>query len=190
MSNLGWGGALVAVGMAVVLIHPTSAGGQNGSGKSWQPRLEVWKAQRRMHLRNGDEVVREFTVVLGHAPRYPKEERGDLRTPVGRYEITEKHVSRFHRFLGLSYPNLDDAERGYQRGLIDASRWADLFFADWRGEAPTSRTRLGGGVGIHGFGARPYAPIDWTEGCIAVSNDEIEYLYDVVPVGTTVLIHE
>ncbi|MFN8643265.1 MAG: L,D-transpeptidase [Candidatus Binatia bacterium] len=58
------------------------------------------------------------------------------------------------------------------------------------GDTPPPRTRLGGMVGIHGFGSRDYVPIDWTEGCIAVSNEEIEYLYDLTPVGTPVIINE
>lgn len=191
VTKVGWRGVLVMVGVAVALAgrgYADESG--NGNGRPWKPVLEVWKAQRQMHLRDGDQVVREFTVVLGRAPRYPKEQRGDMRTPVGRYAITEKHVSRFHRFLGLSYPNFDDAERGYQRGLIGARLWADLFFANLRGDDPPARTPLGGRIGIHGFGNRPYAPIDWTEGCIAISNDEIEYLYETIPVGTLVVINE
>ena len=154
------------------------------------PALEIWKGQRRMDLRQGEHVLRQFQVVLGIAPHYAKEARGDYRTPVGRYYISEKHVSRFHRFLGLSYPNVDDAERGYSRGLIDANQWADLFFANLNGASPTPATALGGRVGIHGFGDRPFIPIDWTEGCIAIRNEDIEYLYDVVPVGTQVVINE
>lgn len=155
-----------------------------------RPILEIWKGERRMELREGDEIIRRFPIVLGRAPRYAKEQRGDLRTPVGRYYISHKKHSRFHRFLGISYPNVEDAERGYQRGLIDAGQWADIFFANLSGEMPTASTRLGGWVGIHGFGHRAYAPIDWTEGCIAVSNEEIEYLFDVTPIGTPVIINE
>jgi murein L,D-transpeptidase YafK len=152
--------------------------------------IEIWKAERRLQLRFGNQVDREFKVMLGRAPRFAKEERGDYRTPVGRYYIGTKHVSRFHRFLGISYPNIDDAERGYQRGMISADQWADIFFANLSGDMPPPRTRLGGMVGIHGFGNRDYLPIDWTEGCIAVSNDEIEYLYEITPVGTPVIINE
>ena len=154
------------------------------------PVLEIWKGERRMVLRNGAAELRRFPVVLGRAPHYPKEVRGDMRTPVGRYYISEKHVSRFHRFLGISYPNVDDAEHGYGRGLIDPGQWADIFVANWRGVMPPPHTRLGGKVGIHGFGGRPYLPIDWTEGCIAISNEDVEYLYAVAPVGTPVIIHE
>jgi murein L,D-transpeptidase YafK len=155
-----------------------------------RPVIEIWKSQRRLELRFGNQVDRQFKVMLGRAPHFAKEERGDYRTPVGRYYISGKHVSRFHRFLGISYPNIDDAERGYQRGMISADQWADIFFANLSGDMPSPRTRLGGMVGIHGFGNRDYLPIDWTEGCIAVSNDEIEYLYEITPVGTPVIINE
>jgi murein L,D-transpeptidase YafK len=153
------------------------------------PTIEIWKAKRHMELRQGDRVLREFRIVLGAAPSHAKERRGDHRTPVGRYYITGKKTSRFHRFLALSYPNVEDAERGYHRGLIDAGQWADIYFANLRGDTPTAQSALGGMVGIHGFGGRPYLPIDWTEGCIAISNDDVEYLYQVVSVGTPVIIN-
>ncbi|MGD9762435.1 MAG: murein L,D-transpeptidase family protein [Candidatus Binatia bacterium] len=185
-----WGRAAFLIGLLAV-AGPIPADGQvNGDGKPWQPVVEIWKAQRRMQLRDGDQVVREFQIALGRAPIYAKEVQGDLRTPVGRYYVTEKHVSRFHRFLGISYPNVEDAERGYQRGLIGPTQWADVFLANMHRQEPPWRTQLGGRVGIHGYGSRPYEPIDWTEGCIAISNDEIEYLYDILPVGTPVVINE
>jgi murein L,D-transpeptidase YafK len=162
----------------------------SGSVVPGRPTIEIWKSQRRMELRYGEYVDRQFKVSLGRAPPFAKEERGDYRTPVGRYYIAFKKPSRFDRFLGISYPNIDDAEQGYQRGLINADQWADIFFANMNLDTPPPRTPLGGMVGIHGFGERDYLPIDWTEGCIAVSNDEIEYLYNLTPVGTPVLIHE
>lgn len=184
-----WWSVLAAVA-TVMIAGPAAAADPGLSIVPGRPVIEIWKGQRRMELRYGDQLVRQFPVVLGGAPRYPKEERGDLRTPVGQYYVSHKHVSRFHRFLGINYPNIDDAERGYQRGWIDADQWADIYFANLGGQAPPARTRLGGLVGIHGFGTRRYVPIDWTQGCIAISNDEIEYLYDTVPIGTPVLINE
>jgi len=155
------------------------------------PVIEIWKAERKLELRQGDAVIGDFRVALGGQPRYGKEVMGDSRTPVGRYYIADKNPdSRFHRFLGISYPNVDDAERGYQRRLIDASTWADIFFANLRGTPPPYHTVLGGRVGIHGYGGRPFVPVDWTEGCIAVSDDDIEFIYDHVPIGTAVIINE
>ena len=187
----------MVVGMLTLGVARSSTAGEMlasvsaGTGGTGYPIIEIWKTERRMQLRDGDALLREFRVSLGSQPRSGKELQGDHRTPEGRYYITEKKPeSRFHRFLGISYPNVDDAERGYRRGLIDASAWADIFFANMRRDPPPWYTVLGGRVGIHGFGGRPYAPIDWTEGCIAVSDDDIEFLYDRTPVGTVVLIHE
>jgi murein L,D-transpeptidase YafK len=153
--------------------------------------LRVWKGRREMELLRGAELVRRFPIVLGSDPRASKRHQGDGRTPVGEYLIQEKHPSgRFHLFLGLNYPNIEDAERGYDDGLIDPNQWVDIFFANARRRLPPWNTRLGGQVGIHGFGDRPLIPIDWTKGCIAVSNEEIEYLYRQLPLGTPVVIHE
>lgn len=160
-------------------------------GYEVRPVIEIWKAERKLELRQGDAVVKQFRVALGNQPRFGKEHQGDGRTPVGRYYVSRRKTeSAFHRFLGLSYPNVDDAERGYQHRLIDASQWADIFFANLRGEEPPWYTSLGGRVGIHGYGGRPFLPIDWTEGCIAVSDEDIEFLFDRVPVGTPVIINE
>ena len=182
---------VLAIAAAIGLVAAVAdADANNGSVVPGRPTIEIWKSQRKMELRYGTYVDRTFSVMLGRAPRLAKEERGDYRTPVGRYFIAYKKPSRFDRFLGISYPNIEDAERGYQRGLLSADQWADIYFANLTYNPPTSRTPLGGMVGIHGFGDREYMPIDWTEGCIAVSNDEIEYLYQIVPVGTPVTIHE
>ena len=136
-------------------------------------------------------VVRKFEIALGKEPTASKLIRGDGRTPEGNYYICEKHPqSRFRRFLGISYPNVDDAERAYAERLISADEWADIFFANVQQTVPPWSTALGGRVGIHGYGGRPELPIDWTEGCIAVSDADIDYLYDRVPIGTRVTITE
>lgn len=170
----------------------TVGSASNGSnGFNGYPVIEIWKAQRKMQVRQGGVLVGEYRVALGQDPRRGKEVKGDGRTPVGRYYVSDKNPSsQFHRFLGISYPNAEDAERGYRNGLLDAGQWADIFLANMRGDAPPPYTVLGGRVGIHGFGGRPYVPVDWTEGCIAVSDDEIEVIYDRVPVGTPVIIYE
>jgi murein L,D-transpeptidase YafK len=181
---------VVCLGVGGAFGEGTNGNGNGNGSHPVYPVIEVWKGQRRMELRHDRALIREFKIVLGQAPKDTKLIRGDMRTPVGRYYVSEKHVSRFHRFLGINYPNLDDAERGYGDRLIDAVQWADIFVANLRGEAPTWRTLLGGRVGIHGYGERPYLPVDWTQGCIAVSNDDIEFLYDFAPVGTPVIINE
>jgi len=180
-----------APGQEVASIENPPAASPPVANELAAPVIEIWKAERKLELRQGDTVVGDFRVALGRDPRFGKEYQGDSRTPVGRYYIADKNPdSRFHRFLGISYPNVEDAERGYQHKLIDASQWADIFFANLRGYAPPYHTSLGGRVGIHGYGGRPFVPVDWTEGCIAVSDDDIEFIYDHVPVGTAVIINE
>jgi murein L,D-transpeptidase YafK len=156
-----------------------------------QPALSIYvsKTARQLRLLEGEQQLAAFPVVLGRDPKTTKLFRGDGRTPEGRYYVCEKRPrSRFHKFLGISYPNIADAERAYTQQLISGEEWADIFFANLRQTVPPWSTALGGRVGIHGFGAREEVPIDWTDGCIAVSNIDIDYLYDRVPVGTPVII--
>jgi murein L,D-transpeptidase YafK len=162
---------------------PTAPGSQGGL------TIHVHKARHELVLQEGDHVLRSFQVALGRDYTASKLYRGDGRTPQGRYYICEKRPnSRFRRFLGISYPNIDDAERAYAERLISADEWADIFFANLQQTIPPWSTALGGRVGIHGYGGRQELPIDWTEGCIALHDADIDYLYDVVPLGTPVII--
>lgn len=153
--------------------------------------LYVWKSERRMQLVQDGQTLREFSIKLGTNPYAPKRWRGDGATPEGRYFVREKNAnSRFHRFLGLNYPNLTDADRALDDGLIDGMVWSDIFFANMQRRVPPAATPLGGKVGIHGYGGRPPLSIDWTQGCIAVTDPEIDYLFDTVQLGTPVVIRE
>ena len=179
-------GTVARVTVAVCLLCCVSAAAQDGLA------VEIWKKQHRLEVWRDGQLLRQMEVALGLNPQGDKARQGDKRTPVGRYFVSEKHVSgRFFRFVGLSYPNIEDATRGYEDGMISARQWADIFVSVASGREPTSSTKLGGKIGIHGYGNRPYIPlIDWTDGCIAVSNVESEYLYDLLPLGTPVTINE
>lgn len=131
-------------------------------------RIAVFKAKRRMYLLHETQVLRSYDIRLGFAPRGDKKVEGDGKTPVGDYLIDRRNPnSKFHLSLGISYPNrLDVAEA---RAL---------------GRSP------GGDIFIHGTpnlfkGRRD----DWTWGCIAVSNREIEEIYAMVKNGTVISIY-
>jgi len=182
-----WLAVVLSVAFLPVLLHGWPASAHD----SGDLLIRVWKTRHELWLQDGDEIVRKFPIALGKEPTAGKLVRGDGRTPEGRYYICEKRSrSRFHRFLGISYPNIDDAERAYAEHLINADEWADIFFANLQQSTPPWSTVLGGRVGIHGYGGRPTIPIDWTEGCIAVTDPDIDYLYDRVPLGTPVVISE
>jgi len=149
-------------------------------GPCTNPSIFVKKSQARLELRC-TEGTRTYPVTFGATPVGQKMRRGDEKTPEGTYEIESKAKrERFDRFLLLSYPTKQQRRE-----------------AKARGDDP------GGEVGIHGVRAplaalarlfirsagalssRAWGP---TDGCIAMINEDVEALYDVVPVGTSVTI--
>jgi murein L,D-transpeptidase YafK len=130
-------------------------------------RIQVFKGQRTLQLLNGDRLLRAFPFELGFAPAGHKAFEGDGRTPEGAYLINRRNPnSRYHLSLGISYPNRDDIAYARQHGLSP-----------------------GGDIFIHGT-PNPFSnEDDWTWGCIAVTNDEIEEMYAMVRDGTPIYIY-
>ena len=132
---------------------------------------------------NGREVFR-IPVVLGKNPG-DKQREGDMSTPEGEFYICYKNPdSKYHRFLGLSYPNVEDAERGLREGLIARAEHNAICEAMAERRCPPWKTALGGEVGLHG----PCPNKTWTHGCIAMSAEQIEVLYQWLKLGDTVTI--
>ncbi len=145
-----------------------------------QPAIVIHKHEARLELRCREEV-RSYQVTFGAEPLGTKQKRGDERTPEGHYSISAKsRDARFHRFLKISYPNKTDRARAARTGVDP-----------------------GGGIGIHGVRAslagiaklfirsagalssRAWGP---TDGCIGMINEDVETVFDAVPVGTSVTI--
>ena len=148
-----------------------------------EPRLVVRKKARTLELYDGRKFIKSYSVVLGFAPDGDKEVEGDGKTPEGKfYVFTKNRQSKFHLSLGISYPAKDDAERGLANGLITKSEHDDISTAIESGKMPPQKTALGGEIYIHGGGTSS----DWTWGCVAMNNAEIEELFETVPVGTLV----
>jgi murein L,D-transpeptidase YafK len=187
----GWRWLLYVGVVGLGAFAATQAWSIRGGDKAEELTIRVWKQRHEMWLEDSDRILKTFQIALGKDPTAGKLSRGDGRTPLGTYYICEKRPrSRFHRFLGISYPNVDDAERAFTKHLITADQWADIFFANLERTTPPWSTLMGGRVGIHGYGGRPRIAADWTQGCIAVSDADIDYLYDHVPLGTRVVISE
>lgn len=128
----------------------------------------VNKAKRQMFLMHESKVLRSYTIDLGFAPVGNKFVEGDGRTPEGRYTINRRNPnSAFHLSLGISYPNATD--RAEARAL---------------GKSP------GGDIFIHGE-SNPFKKgrNDWTWGCIAVTNREMEEIYAMIKNGTPIQIN-
>ena len=146
----------------------------SATNASLADKIVIVKSTRTMTLLNGDKVLKIYKVALGTAPIGPKRVEGDHKTPEGNYVIDAKNAqSRFHLSLHISYPSAADQQRARKLGA-----------------------RPGGAIMIHGLppafaylGAL-HRQTDWTDGCIAVSNTEIEEIWKLVPVGTRVEIRQ
>jgi murein L,D-transpeptidase YafK len=130
----------------------------------------ILKKDHLLELLSNGNVIRTYKVALGQGGLPAKEREGDARTPEGRYTIDSRNAaSQYHKALHISYPNADDRQRAARRGV-----------------APGGAVMIHGlpnGKGWVGAGHRLY---DWTLGCVAVTNDEIDEIWNLVPTGTPV----
>lgn len=149
--------------------------------------IRIYKGERRLELWQDDELLQSFKISLGFIPEGEKLRNGDGRTPEGSYYICTKNpVSKFTLFLGISYPNIKDAERGIEEGLISQEEFDFIKLSIENGKRPCWETELGGKIGIHGMGSSR----DWTAGCIALEDEDIKWLWENTSMGDSVKIYK
>jgi len=154
-------------------------------GELKKPEIKISKMKRSLEVYDDGRLVKTFSMVLGFSPDGDKEIEGDGRTPEGEFYVATKNPkSKFHLSLGLSYPSMDAAERGLKKGLITKAEHDAILEALREGRMPPQKTALGGEIYIHGGGVER----DWTWGCVALRNEEIEQLFASIPLGTKVTI--
>lgn len=160
---------LLGVLLSVVLMTGCSSSKFKSYNGPSVTHVVVEKEARKLHLLSGSRVLKSYKVHLGFSPLGHKGIEGDGRTPEGRYTIDRRNPnSEFHLSIGISYPNVDDIAR-----------------ARAMGKSP------GGDIFIHG---RPKkyrdGKRDWTAGCIAVTDRQMEEIYAMVKDGTPILIKQ
>jgi murein L,D-transpeptidase YafK len=129
-------------------------------------QVQVHKSDRKMYLMHNDKVLKKYNVGLGFTPAGHKQIEGDGKTPEGAYTITHRNPkSEFHLSLGISYPNAAD-----------------------RAQAAALGKRPGGDIFIHGGPNKRVTKNDWTAGCVAVTDRQMEVVYSMVKPGTPILI--
>ncbi|ASQ91535.1 hypothetical protein CHL67_00375 [Prosthecochloris sp. GSB1] len=134
--------------------------------------LVIDKGDRTMCLYSGGAVVKRYAIALGFEPVGPKRRQGDGRTPEGRYTISGRNPeSIYHLSLRISYPDAEDRHRARKVGLNPGG---DIFIHGWPDSVAEKNASPPTG--------------DWTRGCIAVTDAEIEELWRAVSVGTPVVI--
>lgn len=162
---------VLATGCVFAAAHPAQDPSRIPASEN-QPvdRIVVIKSSRTMILQSGDHVLKTYKIALGTTPIGAKVREGDHKTPEGEYFVDGKNShSQFYMALHLSYPSASDRARAKKLGA-----------------------NPGGDVEIHGLG-RTYGWVgtrhlltDWTDGCVAVTNEEIEEIFKLVAVGTRV----
>jgi murein L,D-transpeptidase YafK len=136
-------------------------------------KVIVYKGKRSMLLLRGGEVLKTYRVSLGKNPVGPKEKEGDKKTPEGKYILDWKNPnSKYHLSIHISYPNDDDKRNAEQKGV-----------------SPGGEIMIHGCPNGFGWNWKYYKEIDWTDGCIAVSNEEIEEIWNTVENGTEIEIN-
>jgi murein L,D-transpeptidase YafK len=160
-------------------------------------QILISKRNHELIIEKAGEVVKKYHIASGKGGKGTKREQGDSKTPQGVYRISKfKESSRFHYFIQLDYPNLIDAWYGYKNKTINAEDFKRIATAYKNREAPPQDTKLGGFIGIHGLGEQNeekltiHQEINWTEGCIALTNEEINDLRKFIDLGTPVIIKE
>jgi murein L,D-transpeptidase YafK len=186
--------------MAINSEPADSLPGLPDSLRSTDTLLVVWKNMYRMRLYHKGEIVKTYIIGLGQDPAGHKEQQGDNRTPEGDYRIIEKSKGPFYgdysawfgvAWMRLNYPNNADAIAGYKKKLITEAQKNSIIAANNAGLEPSKYTKLGGGIGIHGWnGEWPGSDRqNLTWGCISVQNGELDDLYSRVNVGTRIVIY-
>jgi murein L,D-transpeptidase YafK len=158
-------GMLLLAGISVGMAPRLSA-----QGATQVDRIVIEKSKRTLTLMNGTESLKKYKVALGGQPVGAKDRQGDHKTPEGIYSVDSKNPnSQFYKALHISYPNPADRANARKLGLSP-----------------------GGDMEIHGLGSKwgwigaKHRLTDWTDGCVAVTNEEIEEIYPLIKVGTTV----
>ena len=183
----GWRRTLRLVCLGALFASPPAITAYEGV---W---VHVDTSESVAEVRRGDEPL----LVLDHVAfgRGGFEEvrlRGSHQTPLGEFRINRiNRQSRFHIFLGIDYPRRTHLDAALARGLIDQTEHEEALAYVERNGYASQVGPLGGHLGFHGIGSGDpdiHDRFHWTQGCIAMTNEQVEALYQFVDVGTPVVI--
>jgi murein L,D-transpeptidase YafK len=177
---------------AIVLALLTSRPGHAGT----QP-VGLWLAvdthELTLSIMQGDSPLKVYSnIAIGSNGATSQRKLLDKKTPLGDFRINAiKTSSRFRLFLSIDYPTMEDAQKAFDEERISEDEYSALSQALLKGMPPPQNTSLGGHLGIHGVGlgnVEVHNRFNWTNGCIALTNDQVDELAGWVNVGTKVRI--
>ena len=157
--------------------------------------IRVSKVRKRLFLYEGMRLLMDLPADFGFNAYSDKVRMGsegnrdDWRTPEGAFFVVRKNpYSRYHKAFLLNYPNAEDADRGLKSGLINRAQYQAIMSADRTSTVPPMGTQLGGMIEIHGDGTG--LSTNWTQGCVAVTNEDMDRMWNLVQEGTPVIIEK
>lgn len=157
--------------------------------------IRVSKRTKMVYLYRGTDLIKKYPADFGYNAFADKEQRGsesnpdDWRTPEGVFFVVRKNPhSQFYKAFVLNYPNGEDATRGIEQGLISQREYDSIMYAERTFSMPPMNTALGGWIELHGDGTGVSS--NWTHGCVAVHNTHMDELWEIVKVGTPVLVEQ
>jgi murein L,D-transpeptidase YafK len=183
----------VILNLREITLHDALS--EKGLSKLEDIHLLVDRQNYRIELYSGKILVKTYKAVFGKNSGKVKTSATDNVTPIGEYKICSIDTSsKYHKFLHLDYPNEHDAAEAFKQKYIYADELNVILLSGKKNECPPKETKLGSDVGIHGIGTYnaifknlPFS-FNWTNGSVAVSNENIDELYSVVKIGTPVKI--
>ena len=158
---------------------------------------EVWliidTKKSTLEVKRGlDTLMTMNNIAIGRNGAGFKQHMGDDVTPIGTYRIGwVNKKSPFHRFYGFDYPSVENANEALLSGLLSKEKHTAIINAHKKQQVPPQDTNIGGNIGIHGLGSASksiHQAINWTHGCIALTNEQVETLDRWIKKGTQVKI--
>jgi murein L,D-transpeptidase YafK len=181
--------------LSVVLTLLFAAAGVSAAVQGGDTWILVDTRKMTLSVLAGDRVLRSYEdIAIGRAGTTKSKKQGDDKTPLGEFRLVQARAAPktpFHRFFGLDYPTVRHAERALLAGVIAPEQYAAINRAFQNGRIPPQTTPLGGYIGIHGIGKGDpaiHADFNWTQGCIALTNQQIDDLAQWIHIGMRVVV--
>ncbi|MTK09854.1 MAG: murein L,D-transpeptidase [Hungatella sp.] len=184
--------AIVLIALTATTGYAQEAVGPGADGKAGNAAsvngvsIYVSKRLKTLTLKQNGTLIGEYPVSIGASSSDGnKKVEGDMRTPSGQFYVcTRNDKSVAYLALGLSYPGVEDANRGFEQGIITQEQRDEIINANLNGQQPPWETALGGAIMIHGC----RVPDGTTHGCVAVDNDVMDVLWSYCNLGVPVTI--
>lgn len=168
---------------------------EKGFTRLQNPNIIIDRDTYALNLYEDTVLVKSYRVSFGRNIHKIKNKAGDEATPVGEYKICSIDTShQYHIFFRLNYPNLNDAAEALRKGWITQKEFNQIKFEFYYEGCTKYNEALGGDIGIHGIGRLNYIfknlpfVFNWTNGSIAMSDENMNELYSIVKVGTKVVV--